>query len=160
METDTYTIDSGLFRVSKWAAAIFAALIALIGLTAIADAQDAGPDAGAEITAAIDPIENPGDFFNDVLGAVQTSNWHYVAALGLVLVVALTSRYGSKVLPFLGVGKGKIALAIALGIAGGIATAVAAGGFGAVSFDVIATGLQVGLEAAGGVKAVQAIAGT
>lgn len=83
-----------------------------------------------------------------VLQAIQSGNWSLLASLALIALVWLARRYGGRFLPVLTTARGGAALALAGGIGGAVATALAAGA--PVSVALLLKGLSVGLTAAGG----------
>ena len=96
-------------------------------------------------------------FAKSVLGAVQSSNWRLLAALGVVGVVFALRKWGGKKWPFLATDRGGAALALAFGVACAFSNAFAAGQV--PSLSLLMTGLSVGLTAAGGWSVVKKLIG-
>jgi hypothetical protein len=90
------------------------------------------------------------DLAKPVLDAVVGGNYALAAVLAVVFFVALASKYGKSAWPFLGTGAGKAVLTLVGAFVGAVATAVAAGGFAAVTAGVLWTALGVAVSAAGG----------
>lgn len=90
-----------------------------------------------------------------VYKAVMSGDYVLAAALALVLLVAVATRYLSPYWPFLTTEAGKMALVVAGSFGGAVATAKAAGA--PVSAGLLWTALGVAVTAAGGYKMVRVL---
>lgn len=133
---------------------VFAIAFTLL-ITAFAWAGDAGPvldagvsiDAGNVVTALPSP-DTPSDFIANVVDSVKGGNWRALAALGIVVLVWATRKFGAKYWDFLGTDKGGAALVLFAGILSQIAVVIF--GHDPLSVKTIINGVVLGFTAAGG----------
>lgn len=126
-------------------AIIVAVLLAAFTATALA-AGAAAPDDGTWL-----------DALRPVAEALVAGNYLAAAGLGLVAGVALTSKYGRRMWPFLGTGAGKAALVLVGSFGGAIATAALGGA--AWSMALLWTALKVAFASAGGFSILKELLG-
>lgn len=126
----------------RYISALVVMLLAFLCTTGIAVA--AAPDDGSLI-----------DLARPVFDAVMSGEYVYAAALALVLLVAIASRYGSRWMPFLGTGPGKVLLVVLGSFAASVSTALAAGV--ALSAAMFWTATKVAVTAAGGFSILKAM---
>lgn len=148
-------------------AAFVACFIALVLWMPIAHTQDAGSadpatvalDAGtatgpvvaAPVAPAVPAITDPGhdpDFLDKLLKAADTSNWRMLAVLIVIGAVWLLRTVGGKKWAVLKTDRAGAICTLALGTAGAIGNALAAGSD--ITLRLFINGLMVGITAAGG----------
>lgn len=91
--------------------------------------------------------EDLSELAKPVLDAIMAGQYAYAVALGLVLLVAVARRYGSRHWTFLGTGAGAALLALVGGFGGAMATALGVGA--SLSADLLWKSLGVAASAAG-----------
>lgn len=100
--------------------------------------------------------DDPSAFFNAVVAAIQGGQWRAVAVLGVIALVWVAKRYGSRYWPFLGTSRGGALLALAAGLVSTFAPAIFAGT--PFSLKLVLDAVMLGVTAAGGWVVVRRLA--
>lgn len=100
--------------------------------------------------------DDPGAFFNAVVAAIQGGQWRVVAVLGVIALVWVAKRYGSKRWAFLGTSRGGALLALAAGLVSTFAPAILAGT--PFNLKLVLDAVMLGVTAAGGWVMVRRLA--
>jgi hypothetical protein len=94
----------------------------------LAAVVDAGPASGIGTSPSlVDPEKDPGGFASSLLDSAKAGKWRLFAGLLLMAAVWASRRWGSSLWPWLKTDRGGAALVLALGMVGGLATALADG---------------------------------
>ena len=119
------------------------------------------PETKAELVTVPDAEIDPTGFAELLYKSVKGGNWALAAALAVIGLVSLIRKYGEvlservKALSWLKIfttDRGGAALALSLGVAGGVANALLAGTMDA---HTLLMGVEVGIMAAGGFTVVK-----
>jgi hypothetical protein len=98
--------------------------------------------------------ENIGAFAQAVLDAVMGGKWAVLVGLVLVAIVWGLRKFVVPKAPFFATDEGAFSVNLVASFALALATALAAGGFAAVTWPVVLKALEVAFLAAGGFAAV------
>jgi hypothetical protein len=137
---------------AKWAWRLWlAALVVLLSGAALAQIVD-----GGIVPSTIpDPSTSFGAYAQLVFQAVQSSNWKVLVIIVMVGLTYVVKEYGGRAWPWLDTDRGGAVLALAVGVLGSMANALAASA--AISPQLLLNGFLMGVTAAGGYNVVKKI---
>lgn len=104
-----------------------------------------------------DLTQDPGGFLNALYDAIKTKNLRVVVACGIVALVFVTRRWGSRWVPWFKTGRGGAVLVISVGVLGGVVTAL--GSSSPLGFQMLIDGAVMGFTAAGGWTVIKHLLG-
>jgi hypothetical protein len=116
------------------------------------DAGIVSDAATSAVTVVTTGADDAGGLLIQLFDAIRDSNWKLAAAVGVLVLVMVTRKWGSKLVPWLSTGKGAFVSAVAMGGAGALAAGYVSGApIGGLSggTSLVINGVITGLTAAG-----------